>query len=627
MGHIRTLDIQTANSIAAGEVVERPASVVKELCENAMDAGASSISVEIRNGGVSSIQVTDNGRGMDHDDALAAFGRHATSKLRTLSDLDAIGTMGFRGEALASIAAVSRVTLHTRQPGSPAGTRVRIEGGQQMEHAVAGCPEGTTIEVENLFYNTPARYKFLKKDATEAGYIGDVVERLALSRPDISFRLVANGQEQLRTPGNNDLISAVYTVFGKQAASECIAVEHRHESLLVTGFAGIPENARSNRSRQILHVNGRAVQSKVFSAAVDEAYRNRMMKGKHPFVLMRLEIPPNLVDVNVHPQKLEVRFWNDGEVFLAILHALKSVLETHRPGETQAAGEDDRHSIPSQTGATDATSSAQPAGERAAPPSDGEATGSGVLPQPGIQSWLPVDGEVVTSAFSSTETQPPVPSVRDDKTDGQVAEPPAPYVVQTADPFFSKARYIGIAFGTYVLLEDREDLVLMDQHAAHERILFERLLKRASSGSIQAQSLLVPASMEITSREAGLLEARREKIEEAGFRFDFLGAHAVAVRAIPGNEEELSSTKALRALLDVLADDLDGKREDIKTEILASIACKAAIKAGDRVDATEVKALLSGLSGLENPYQCPHGRPILFRMSRRELEKRFKRIV
>jgi len=625
MGTIRTLDMQTANGIAAGEVVERPASVVKELCENAMDAGASSISVDIRNGGISSIRVTDNGRGMDHDDALAAFGRHATSKLRTLSDLDAIGTMGFRGEALASIAAVSRVTLHTRQAGSPSGTMVRIEGGQQKEHTAAGCPEGTAIEVENLFYNTPARYKFLKKDATEAGYIGDVVERLALARPDISFRLVANGQEQLRTPGNNDLISTVYTVFGKQAASQCLAVEHRHDSLWVTGYAGIPESARNNRSRQILHVNGRAVQSRVFSAAVDEAYRNRMMKGKHPFVLLRLEIPPNLVDVNVHPQKLEVRFWNDGEVFLAILHALKAVLEPYRPGETESGGGEQQMPMPVSGTDQDARIE-KTVGESGLAQTGGESVESVERPQPGMQSWLPID-EVEAAVVPGPPAFKPAAAGPAEPHTSLVKEPTAPYPVQTVDPFFTKARYIGIFSGTYILLEDREDLVLMDQHAAHERILFERLLRRAASGQVQAQPLLVPASMEVTSREVGIFESRREQIEAAGFHFDFLGPHAVAIRAIPGNERELSAVEALRALLDILADDLDGKKEDLQTEIFASIACKAAIKAGDRVDASEVKALLSDLSGLENPYQCPHGRPILFRMSRHELEKRFKRIV
>ncbi len=618
--------MQTANSIAAGEVVERPSSVVKELCENAMDAGASSISVEIRNGGISSIRVTDNGRGMDHDDALASFGRHATSKLRTLSDLDAIGTMGFRGEALASIAAVSRVTMHTRQSGNASGTLVRIEGGQQMVHTAAGCPEGTTIEVENLFYNTPARYKFLKKDATEAGYIGDVVERLALSRPDISFRLLANGQEQLRTPGNNDLISTVYTVFGKQTASQCLAVEHRHDSLWVTGFAGIPESARNNRSRQILHVNGRAVQSRVFSAAIDEAYRSRMMKGKHPFVLLRLEIPPNLVDVNVHPQKLEVRFWNDGEVFLAILHALKSVLEPYRPGEPDS-GEGD-HRVASPGSVTDHdTHTETPAGESVLPQPGGASVERTVIPQPGIQSWLPVDDVEASIAPVPPEANPPAVTTSLARHAESLAEPSASYSTQTLDLFFAKARFIGIFAGTYILFEDRDDLVLMDQHAAHERVLFEQLLRRAASGQVQAQPLLVPASMEITSREAGIFESRREQIEASGFRFDFLGPHAVAIRAIPGNEKELSAVDGLRALLDVLADDMDGKKEDLQTEIFASIACKAAIKAGDRVNASEVKALLTDLSGLRNPYQCPHGRPVFFRMSRHELEKRFKRIV
>ncbi len=621
MGVIHTLDLQTANGIAAGEVVERPASVVKELCENAMDAGATSITVEIRNGGISSIRVTDNGRGMDHEDAAAAFGRHATSKLRTLEDLEAIGTMGFRGEALATIAAVSRVTLRTRVAGGQTGTRVRIEGGLLVEHSLDGCPEGTSIEVESLFYNTPARFKFLKKDATESGYIGDVIERLALARPDLSIRFVSNGQEQLRTPGNNDLRSAVYTVFGKQTANQNLQIEHRHDSLLLSGFAGLPENARSNRSRQILHVNGRAIQSRIFAAAIDEAYRNRLMKGKHPFVLLRLEIPPNLVDVNVHPQKREVRFWNDNEVFLAMAHALKAALEAYTPW-----GENGQTAPPDDPGEAN---SAQPAKQQ---PESYEVT---ALPL----SLLAEDKEGASGEKSWTQTALPEAAkqaLAQMATDGGAQMPDAAAFSKTTDPTTISAtihslldplRYVGIAFGTYVMMEERDDLVLMDQHAAHERILFERLLDRAKGDTIQAQPLLVPAAMDITTREAQILEESRAVIESAGFQYDFLGPRAIALRAIPGQEDELRAIDAMRALLDDWPGQWDSGEADVRTAMLAAIACKAAVKAGDRLDESGVRALLLDLSVLRNPYQCPHGRPIFDRISRTELEKRFKRIV
>ena len=607
MGNIRTLDMQTANSIAAGEVVERPSSVVKELCENAMDAAATTISVEIRNGGISQITISDNGKGMDHDDALAAFGRHATSKLRSLSDLDSIGTMGFRGEALSSIAAVSRVTMRTRQAGSSSGTMVRIEGGKLVDHVLTGCPEGTTLSVESLFFNTPARYKFLKKDATEGGYIGDIIEKLALSRPDVAFRYVSNGQEIVRTPGNNDLMSAIYAIFGKQAASQCTPVEFRHESLLVTGYAGKPEFARNNRGRQILHVNGRTVQSRVFAAAIDEAYRNRLMKGKHPFILLRLEMPPNLLDVNVHPQKLEVRFWNESEVYLAFYRALKNAIEQVKEIPEDVSDE----------------------------PAESERTIKiPVLPTPFRLEDLSSDpSPVVPVTVEEITVQESVPAYVD-KTSPQalddlpvavVAETPAGYDVQKA--FLAEARIVGSVFGTYILLEHHDDMILLDQHAAHERILFERLFERASDGEIFAQDLLVPIVMEITSREAQVLEEERQLLESLGFQYDAFGTKSVAIRTVPGHAGDIIPADAFRAALDDLMEDRLASSDNAKATLFASIACKASVKAGDRLGDIEIRALLERLAGLVNPFQCPHGRPVLFRITRKELEKRFRRIV
>lgn len=308
MGIIHLLDQQTANSIAAGEVVERPASVVKELTENALDAGASTVTVSITNGGILSIAVIDNGCGLAADDALNAFTRHATSKIRVIEDLDSIGTLGFRGEALASIAAVSKVTLKTRQPGTSVGTEVRIDGGEVMTHGPVGCPEGTSILVEQIFYNTPARFKFLKKDSTETAAIAEIIERLILARPDVSFRLMANGQELLHSPGNNDLLSAIYAIYGKRQASSCIPVQGETGPLKISGYIALPEGARNNRTGQTVLVNGRWIRSKTVTAAIDEAYKSRLMKGRFAFTVLKMDLPPALVDVNVHPQKLEVRF-------------------------------------------------------------------------------------------------------------------------------------------------------------------------------------------------------------------------------------------------------------------------------------------------------------------------------
>ncbi|MBP8988954.1 MAG: DNA mismatch repair endonuclease MutL, partial [Clostridia bacterium] len=327
MSRIIQLDQQTANSIAAGEVVERPSSVVKELIENALDAGASVVTTEINQGGIQSIFVTDNGCGMDESDALLAFGRHATSKLKEIDDLATLMTMGFRGEALASIAAVSRVTLETRESGSTQGTRVIIEGGALLEQQPIGCSEGTRIRVENLFYNVPARFKFLRKDSTEAGYVADVVEKMALARPDVSFRLISNQQELLHTPGNNDLHSTLYAVLGKQTAQGCLPVEATEGPVSVSGLIGRPDITRGNRGQQCVFVNGRLIRSRIITAALDEAYKTRLMKGRYAIAVLFLSIPTRLVDVNVHPQKLEVRFWNDSEVFRCVYHAVQSALQ------------------------------------------------------------------------------------------------------------------------------------------------------------------------------------------------------------------------------------------------------------------------------------------------------------
>lgn len=594
---IRVLDQQTANSIAAGEVVERPASVVKELVENALDAGASVISAEIRQGGISLIRVTDNGCGMNREDALLSFARHATSKIRQIEDLDNIATMGFRGEALASIASVARVRMETREIDADEGTLLQISGGEMLDCSRSGCPAGTSISVENLFYNVPARFKFLRKDATEAGAVTDVIERLALARPDVSFRLISNQQGILHTPGNNDLISTVYAVYGKQIAAGCLPVEGSQSPLRISGLVGRPDMPRNSRAQQSFFVNGRLVRSKTMTAALDEAYQTLLMKGKYAFAVLFLDVPPQLVDVNVHPQKMEVRFWNDSDVFRMVYHALKTTLNA-------GAGVSAEEII--------APAVAQPEPAIAAEPE--------IYQAPSVPSTSGLPIREFTPVY-----QPPLPiSVNTETVPVQTP------LLKIND--LERARLIGPLFDTYILMELDQELLLIDQHAAHEKILFEELLAQHQMAKSKheapaAQNLLVPQIIEVSRREMQFLQSEPGKFQLLGFDFDVFGATEIALRSFPDTgRHALRPEQAFKMTLETLmTDNLDN--EDKIADYYYSMACKAAVKAADRLKPQEIDRLLADLRQLENPYQCPHGRPVIVRMTKYELEKRFKRIV
>lgn len=611
MNQIHVLDQQTANSIAAGEVVERPASVIKELVENALDAGASVISTEIRQGGVSLIRITDNGSGMNRDDAMLAFARHATSKISRIEDLDNIATMGFRGEALASIAAVAKVRLETRQPGDAEGTWLQISGGEMLDSGIFGGPSGTSISVENLFYNVPARFKFLRKDATEAGVVTDVIERLALARPDVSFRLVSNQQEVLHTPGNNDLTSTVYAIYGKQVATACLAIDGSEPPLRLSGLIGRPELARNSRAQQSFFVNGRLVRAKAITAALDDAYQTMLMKGKYAFAVLFLEVPPQLVDVNVHPQKMEVRFWNDQDIFRMVYHTVKSALYA----AAGVAGE----------------------GEPALPAA--EMVNQPAADQPVAES-LKKPVEIVPAAIEYPWIEPaPVPQP-------QILEPAEPYIVQPATPpataavqqqllkinDLDRARLIGQLFNTYILMELDQELLLIDQHAAHEKVLFEALLARrrearSQHGAAPVQPMLVPLVIEFSRREMQVLQQNQDIIRQMGFEFDVFGPSSIALRSYPDTgKHQIQAEPAFRLALETLIAEPPDNDDKI-ADFYYSMACKAAVKAHDALKPVEIEQLLANLRLLENPYQCPHGRPVVVRLSRHELEKRFKRIV
>jgi DNA mismatch repair protein MutL len=610
MSKIHVLDQQTANSIAAGEVVERPASVVKELVENALDADASVISVEIRQGGISLIRVTDNGCGMEPDDALQAFGRHATSKIKRIEDLDNLVTMGFRGEALASMAAVSRVRLETRTRAAAEGFFVSIAAGEMLDSGPAGCPPGTAVSVENLFFNVPARFKFLRKDTTEAGMIAEIIERLALARPDVSFRLVSNQQEVLHTPGNNDLASAVFAIYGKQTAAACLSLTGSNPPMTVSGFVGRPDIARNSRAQQNFYVNGRLVRSRAVSAALDDACGGFLMKGKYALAILFLQVPPQLVDVNVHPQKMEVRFWNDSEVYRLIYHAVQ---EAFRAGGGIIAAEE--APMPAAGASTTVSGQGLPLRE-GEPAVYGE---PGVAPDPNISaagvSFL--DKEATSGEIWIQPSLPLTPE--------QQVQP-----VSLSVNDLVNCRLIGQLFQTYILLEADEDLLLVDQHAAHEKILYEALVNRHrdAAGREPAEiSLLVPLVVEVSRSEMQLLQAHGDQLHQLGFRFDIFGQSSIALRSLPDSGRlALRPEAAFRLAMEALREESFSTTEQVHN-LFDRLACHAAVKANDALDQTEIQRLLDDLKQLDNPYQCPHGRPVIIRIPQRELEKRFKRIV
>ncbi|NCA97820.1 MAG: DNA mismatch repair endonuclease MutL [Clostridia bacterium] len=619
MSVITVLDTQTANSIAAGEVVERPASVVKELVENALDAGASVIHVEIRQGGISYIRVTDNGCGMDETDAQLAFGRHATSKIRSIDDLEQISTMGFRGEALASIAAVAKVRLETRPLGQASGTAVEITAGEMVTMRPAGCPEGTTLTIENLFFNTPARFKFLKKDSTEAAAVADVLERIALARPDVSIRLVSQGNELLHTPGNNDLRSAIFAVFGKEAASAIHPLDYAMVPVQVSGYIGTPEAARSSRNQQCIYVNGRLVKSRAVSAAIDEAYATHLMKRKHPLAVLKIDLPTPLVDVNVHPQKMEVRFWEEQTVFRAVYHGIQNALQSGG-----AIVESTPLAVPGSGLA------AAPAPVQIALPQPVDAPSTAILDYTAGPDMALPDPVGVLVQETPVGSERPVHDATASLQQSQASDAQAAPAVSRPKTITSlqSARLIGQLFATYLVLEHEQDLLLLDQHAAHERILFEQLVARhRSRGPAAVQPLLIPQTIEVSAREQAILLAEQENLLQLGFEFEAFGSQSILLRSLPDSGRyTLKPQAAMRVLLDTLMSDKLHSEEQID-DLYYSMACKAAIKAHDKLDVREMEQLLSDLAELEDPYHCPHGRPVIIRISRYELEKQFKRIV
>ena len=672
MPKIIQLSTHIANLIAAGEVVERPASVAKELLENAVDAGASKVTIEMKDGGMTFLRVTDDGCGMSAEDARTAFLRHATSKLRTAEDLAAIATCGFRGEALAAIASVSRIDLMTKTPSSIEGVSLRLEAGQIVEECEAGCPDGTTIIVRDLFYNTPARMKFMKSDTVEGSRVTTAVQMQALAHPSVAFRLIRDGKEILSTPGTGKLEAAVYCVYGRECA-KMAKVDSRWEQYSLTGFVSKPTDSRPSRNLQTFFVNGRPVKSKLLIAALEEAYRNQMMVGKFPACVLHLTLPANMVDVNVHPAKTEVKFLNEKAVFDCVHYGVLGALN-----KTPDRPDVQFKKVPAAAPVQEAPKPAPVPPQKAVEPpvlakkdtffrtmtAEEYKTFSKAMedaPQPRREAAiataarvertvsLPVREQVQLPQsapqlppmyrpapkpemkpiprpepkFLPKEEPKPVP--KPEPIPEPVPEPPREEMEQVAleMPAEIQWRMVGELYNSYIIVEQGEEAFLIDKHAAHERILFEKL--KANQEKISAQALLSPISVRLSPAAAGELLANLDMLEELGFEVEEFGENTVLLRQIP---IDLSTDMAAEAVEEMAADLLNGRREKnttVRDEILHTVACKAAIKAGWKNDEAELLVLVKEVMAREDLKYCPHGRPICITLSKKQLEKQFKR--
>ena len=666
MPKIHCLERHVANLIAAGEVVERPASVVKELTENAIDAGATAVAVEIQRGGMGYIRVTDNGCGMEPEDAETAFLRHATSKIQNAFDLEAIGTLGFRGEALAAIAAVARVELMTRTADREFGTGLTLEGGKVVEREVVGCPEGTTMIVRNLFYNTPARLKFMKRDVAEGAAVYAVVQHMALSHPEVSFRFVREGKEELLTPGDGDLRSAVYAVLGREVALGMLPCKRKDEELSVEGFISRPTCCRGNRSGQHFFVNGRYVKSRTMSAALEQAYQNQKMVGKFPGCVLRVACKLNAVDVNVHPAKTEVKFTSERKLFDAVYYAVKETLEAeqgHPQAELKPKAPPKQDQVtPNQTffrtmtaeeyrrtGQVLHSKRQSPAPPRedpfetamrqrrqevrpselvripeAAEPIVVSAVEDRALVEQAVDNCVEKSVETVenplynpgVSQVEPVETQKPEP-IRLGQTPA-----PAPAEQPEEPPDTAAWRLAGELFYTYVIVEQGDRAYLIDKHAAHERMNFDRM--RAADWKPMSQLLLTPQVLHLAPEECGVLLEQMELLEQFGFAVEPFGGDEVLVREAPNDLSADQIEPALEEIASKLL--LTGTADPaaVRDEVLHTMACKAAIKGGWKNDRAELEVVARAVMSGQVKY-CPHGRPVAIELSRQQLEKQFKR--
>ena len=665
MSKIQVLDQITIDKIAAGEVIERPASIVKELVENAIDAGATHVTIEIEEGGISLIRITDDGSGIMKEDIRNAFLRHSTSKIRNVEDLLHITSLGFRGEALSSIAAVTKVEVITKTKEAILGTRYVIEGGQELSLDEAGSSDGTTFIIRQLFYNVPARRKFLKTAMTEAGHVQDLLIRLALSHPEVAFRFLNNNQEKLRTSGSGKLKDVIYNIYGRDVASNLLELDYRQGGIHITGYLGKPLITRGNRNFETFFVNGRYVKSTMISRAVEDAYKDFMMQHKFPFVVLHFQVDTETVDVNVHPTKMELRFQNQQEVYKTVFEAIhRQLLEpelipqvevpeplTSPVQEKKKTPSPDlklvRRAIPSdskEAAVSIATTPRDSAAQTVPEPVKEEPHNEDyfirkmrerVMSYHNRNSSAEVKDQ--KKIFRPEEQKKRIQTSVREATTYKVNETPVVQKPEQLNLFEEKLlkrevraeyRLIGQVFDTYWLVQFQDNLYIIDQHAAHERVLYERTLKEMKNREFTSQYLSPPIILTLSMQEAELLKTHKERFERIGFEIEPFGGEEYAIRAVPANLFSIAKKELFMEMLDNLADGLStNMTPDIIDEKVASMSCKAAVKGNNRLSAQEVDALIGELLELENPYHCPHGRPTIIAMSKKELEKKFKRIV
>ena len=636
MPKIIQLDRHVADLIAAGEVVERPASAVKELVENSIDAGAKNITIELQNGGMTFLRITDDGCGMDPVDARTAFLRHATSKIRKKEDLACIGTLGFRGEARAAPSSGSKIDLLTRAQGAETGVRLHLEAGQVLSEEPAGCPCGTTILVRELFYNTPARMKFMKSDAAESSAVFAAIQQQALAHPEISFRFLKDGQEQLHTDGQGDRMAAIYAIYGRELANNMLPVDGSWEKLRVRGFVTKPTATRGNRAWQSFFVNNRYIKSRLLSAAVEEAYRNQIMVGRFPACVLEIDMPVQAVDVNVHPAKTEVKFLSEREVFDAVHYAVLSTLSRAAGRPEWKAPEKKQEPAPRPQAQPKAVQPPKPGFYQTMQASEYRrqaAQQPAVKPaQPVLASPVqlprsepaPVQQTFVLPKQEAKSEVKPEPKI-------EVRPEPKPEPVKTPEPQQQTLpvpeepfRIIGEALHTYIIVEQGEAVLFLDKHAAHERIRFEALKKE--DHPIMAQLLLAPVSAELSREEAAAVLENKALLERCGFETEDFGGGDILIRQIP-SDVDVEDAKAL--LQELAGDLLAGKTLDpdsLRDNLLHTIACKSAIKAGWLTSDEELRRLVQEVLSRDDIKYCPHGRPVCVTLTKRQLEKQFKRV-
>lgn len=618
MPNIAILNQETIDKIAAGEVVERPCSVVKELVENAIDAGSTAITVEIKEGGISFIRITDNGCGIERDQVAVAFYRHSTSKIRSAEDLLTVKSLGFRGEALSSISAVARVELITKTYDELTGTRYVIEGSKELSNEEIGAPDGTTFIVKDLFYNVPARRKFLKTAQTEGSYISDMVEKLALSHPDISFKFINNNQTKLHTSGNGNRKDIIYHIFGREISSSLLEVKHECEYFKVEGFIGKPVITRGNRNYENYFINGRYVKSNILSRAIEEAYKSFLMQHQYPFTVLYFTFFSEL-DVNVHPTKMELRFDNNNEIYVELCDTIYAILSR-------------KEMIPEVP--VDSTPAPKKIVHEYKEP----------IPEPFEKRRInevraaeskSVYGQSVTSAvkdYSAIETAAKTPETSTAYKPAQVVtgtqqtlgDYDKVFLTESAKKQFS---IIGQLFKTYWLIEFEDKLYIIDQHAAHEKVLYEKTMARLANKDFTSQRISPPIVMTLDAKESEMLEKYRPQIEQFGYEVEHFGGKEYMISAIPDNLFNIDMKDLFIEMLDDFSNATGRQTPDIITEKVASMSCKAAVKGNDKLTLLEINKLIDELLSLDNPYNCPHGRPTIISMSKYEIEKKFKRIV